>query len=38
MRADGWGSMPLIRMTNVHLEPGQGSLDELVADTPDGCC
>jgi TldD protein len=36
MRADGWGSMPLIRMTNVHLEPGQGSLDGLVADTPDG--
>ena len=36
MRADGWGSMPLIRMTNVHLEPGQGTLDELVADTPDG--
>jgi TldD protein len=36
MRADGWGAMPLIRMTNVHLEPGQGSLEELVADTPDG--
>ena len=36
MRADGWGSMPLIRMTNVHLEPGQGTLGELVADTPDG--
>src|SRR4029453_726011 len=36
MRADGWGSMPLIRMTNVNLEPGQGCLDELVADTPDG--
>jgi TldD protein len=36
MRADGWGSMPLIRMTNVHLEPGQGTLDELVADTPEG--
>ena len=36
MRADGWGSMPLIRMTNVHLEPGQGRLDDLVADTPDG--
>ena len=36
MRADGWGSMPLIRMTNVHLEPGQGTLDELVADTADG--
>jgi TldD protein len=36
MRADGWGAMPLIRMTNVHLEPGQGTLDELVADTTDG--
>src|SRR4029453_6895639 len=36
MRADGWGNMPLIRMTNVNLEPGQGTLDELVADTPDG--
>ena len=36
MRADGWGSMPLIRMTNVHLEPGQGTLGELLADTPDG--
>jgi TldD protein len=36
MRADGWGSMPLIRMTNVHLEPGQGTVDELVADTRDG--
>ena len=36
MRADGWGSMPLIRMTNVHLEPGLGTLDELVADTADG--
>ena len=23
-------------MTNVNLEPGQGTLDELVADTPDG--
>jgi TldD protein len=36
MRADGWGSMPLIRMTNVNLEPGQGTLEELVADTADG--
>jgi TldD protein len=36
MRADGWSSMPLIRMTNVHLEPGQGTLDELVADTSHG--
>jgi TldD protein len=36
MRADGWGNPPLIRMTNVNLEPGEGSLDDLVADTADG--
>jgi TldD protein len=38
MRADGWASLPLIRMTNVHLEPdpGGGTLDELIADTDDG--
>jgi TldD protein len=36
MRADGWASLPLIRMTNVNLEPGEGSLGELVADTADG--
>ena len=26
MRADGWSRMPLVRMTNLHLEPGRGSL------------
>lgn len=36
MRADGWGSFPIIRMTNVNLEPGTGTLDELIADTRDG--
>ena len=36
MRADGWHSLPLIRMTNVNLEPGAGPLDELIADTSDG--
>ena len=36
MRADGWNRMPLIRMTNLHLEPGEGSLDDLVADVDDG--
>lgn len=36
MRADGWGSLPLIRMTNVSLEPGEGTLEELIADTDDG--
>jgi len=29
MRADGWGRLPLIRMTNVSLEPGRQSLDEV---------
>ena len=31
MRADTWSRMPLVRMTNLHLEPGEGSLDELIA-------
>jgi len=29
MRADGWSSLPLIRMTNVSLLPGQQSLEEV---------
>ena len=29
MRADGWARIPLIRMTNVSLEPGKQSLDEV---------
>jgi TldD protein len=29
MRADGWGRLPLIRMTNVSLLPGAQSLDEV---------
>jgi TldD protein len=36
MRADGWSRMPLVRMTNLHLEPGEGSLDELLAGVDDG--
>ncbi len=36
MRADGWGRLPLIRMTNVSLEPGTWNLDDLIADTSDG--
>jgi len=35
MRADGWARMPLIRMTNVSLEPGPHSLEEIF-DTPHG--
>ncbi len=36
MRADGWHRIPLIRMTNVNLEPGSSSLEEMIAGTPDG--
>ncbi len=36
MRADGWNRIPLIRMTNINLLPGEGSLDDLIADTDDG--
>jgi TldD protein len=36
MRAEGWGNFPLIRMTNINLEPGEGSLDDLVADVKQG--
>ena len=37
MRADGWNRIPLIRMTNVNLQPVDGmSLDDIVADTDDG--
>ncbi len=36
-RADGFARQPIVRMTNVSLEPGDaGSLDDLIADTPDG--
>jgi TldD protein len=33
MRADGWARLPLIRMTNVSLEPGNETLEE-VFDSP----
>jgi TldD protein len=36
MRADGWNRIPLIRMTNINLEPGPWTLEELIADTDDG--
>jgi TldD protein len=36
MRADGWNRIPLIRMTNVSLEPGTWELDDMIADTDDG--
>lgn len=36
MRADGWSNIPLIRMTNINLEPGEWELDDLIADTDEG--
>jgi TldD protein len=36
MRADGWSRIPLIRMTNINLEPGDSSLDEIIAETKKG--
>ena len=36
MRADGWNRIPLIRMTNINLEPGDWTLDEMIADTQKG--
>ena len=35
-RADGWNRIPIVRMTNINLEPGQWALQDLIADTPDG--
>ena len=35
-RASGWDRLPLIRMTNVNLQPGPWSLADLIADTDDG--
>ncbi len=37
MRAEGFARQPIVRMTNVNLEPGDaGTLDDLIADTDDG--
>ena len=36
MRADGWNRIPLVRMTNVNLEPGEWALEDLIADTDKG--
>lgn len=36
MRADGWNRIPLIRMTNINLEPGDWNLEDLIADTREG--
>ncbi|MDP2683155.1 MAG: TldD/PmbA family protein [Deltaproteobacteria bacterium] len=37
VRANGWSNIPIIRMSNINLEPAKkGSLNDLIADTKDG--
>ena len=36
VRADGWARLPMVRMTNVGLEPGPHTFDEIIAATDDG--
>jgi TldD protein len=36
MRAAGWDRIPIIRMTNINLEPGDWTLDEMIKDTERG--
>ena len=35
-RADGWARVPLVRMTNICLEPGETPLDEMIGSVDDG--
>ncbi len=35
-RAESWNNIPLIRMTNINLLPGDSSLAEMIATTDDG--
>jgi len=36
MRAISWNKIPLVRMTNVNLEPGDWTLEEIIKDTKAG--
>ena len=35
-RAYGWNHIPMIRMTNISLTPGSGSLEDLISEVDDG--
>jgi TldD protein len=35
-RADGWDNIPIVRITNLYLEPGDWEKDDLISDTDDG--
>lgn len=36
MRADGWNRIPIIRMTNINLLPGDMPFEDLIASTDEG--
>ncbi|SIQ08583.1 TldD/PmbA family protein [Micromonospora avicenniae] len=36
VRSDGWARLPMVRMTNVGLEPGPHTLEEIIAATDHG--
>jgi TldD protein len=36
MRASGWNRVPIIRMTNINLAPGDSSLAGMIEETDDG--
>ena len=36
MRSDGWARLPMVRMTNVGLEPGPHTLDQMISATDEG--
>jgi TldD protein len=36
VRADGWSRLPMVRMTNVGLQPGPHTLEEIIAATDEG--
>jgi TldD protein len=35
-RADGWGSIPMVRIANIGLQPGDGSPEDIIADVRHG--
>jgi len=35
-RADGWGTVPIVRIANIGLEPGRATLDQLIGDVKRG--
>ncbi|MBI5586981.1 MAG: TldD/PmbA family protein [Deltaproteobacteria bacterium] len=36
MRAEGWNRLPIVRMSNICIEPGEVTLSDLIADTKNG--